>query len=191
MGPENSGRISRDGVLGMISAKRAETLLYEWVNLRDDIVVGERLLSRYPEVFVFGSKKESYRILRTVRDGLQKIWSTSDARQRDWDIFNLRNHYQAARTRENHALRDFLGSQTDIDFFPALPRLTAFEAAMFYLQTRLVHRMLACPNPECAARYFFRTRLRQKFCSPECADSSRTEAKRRWWNENRGKGARS
>jgi len=168
-------------VLGMISAKRAEALLYEWVNLPDSRM--DTMPARYPEIFIFKTKKETYRVLDTVRAGLRKIWDVRDTRQRDWDICTLRGSYQKSRTREDHGLSDLFSDTTDNDFFPGLPRLTPFEAAMFYLQTGLVHRMLRCRNPECAAPYFFRTEKGQESCSPECADWSRKNYKLRWYQD--------
>jgi hypothetical protein len=64
--------------------------------------------------------------------------------------------------------------------------LTRFEAAMFYLQTQLTDKLRRCPNPACPAPYFFATRKGQKFCSAVCAEPAQREAKRKWWNENRG-----
>jgi hypothetical protein len=65
--------------------------------------------------------------------------------------------------------------------------LTPFEAAMFHLQTRLTDKIRRCPNQTCPAPYFFAAKRAQKFCSTKCAEPAQREAKRRWWNENRGK----
>ncbi len=65
--------------------------------------------------------------------------------------------------------------------------LTPFDAAMFYLQTRLTDKIRRCPNPTCPAPYFFAVKRAQKFCSAPCAAPAQREAKRRWWAENRGK----
>lgn len=50
--------------------------------------------------------------------------------------------------------------------------------------------MRVCLNPDCPARYFVADRRSQKFCSEKCAEPARREYKRRWWNDNRGSGAR-
>jgi hypothetical protein len=42
-------------------------------------------------------------------------------------------------------------------------------------------RTLVCPNPNCPARFFFRKKNRQRYCSPECAAVGQLEAKRKWW----------
>jgi hypothetical protein len=80
------------------------------------------------------------------------------------------------------------GSLMGILALPEVP-LTPFEAAMFYLQTQLTDKIRRCPNSTCPAPYFFATKRAQKFCSASCAEPAQREAKRRWWNENRGSGA--
>jgi hypothetical protein len=42
-----------------------------------------------------------------------------------------------------------------------------------------------CQNSDCAVRYFIAARKDQKYCSPECAEPAKLEAKRKWWNANR------
>jgi hypothetical protein len=42
-----------------------------------------------------------------------------------------------------------------------------------------------CQNRDCAVRYFIAARKDQKYCSPECAEPAKLEAKRKWWNANR------
>jgi hypothetical protein len=69
---------------------------------------------------------------------------------------------------------------------PEVP-LSTFEAAMFYLQTQLIDKLRICPNPTCATPYFFGMKRGQKFCSTICAAPAQREAKRKWWNENRGR----
>jgi len=64
--------------------------------------------------------------------------------------------------------------------------ITPVEAAFFYLRHH-PKAALHCPNPECPAPYFFRSKKGQKFCSPECAKPAQREAKRKWWNEHRAK----
>jgi len=76
------------------------------------------------------------------------------------------------------------------ELFEEVPKVTPFEAAMIYLQKALAGKTRHCPNETCPAPYFITTKKGQKFCSPECGDPVRREAKRRWWNENRGKTSR-
>jgi hypothetical protein len=66
------------------------------------------------------------------------------------------------------------------------PDITPMEAALYHLQ-RIGDRARHCPNPECPAPYFIAMKKGQKYCSPDCAEPSRRESKRKWWNVNRGK----
>jgi hypothetical protein len=154
-----------------------------------------------------------------VRLALRRIWVEQDARQRDWYFYRLRDAYhhmvvraenpyivdatdgQAMARLEQTSLarrdnmqqkarlfREWMGA----DLFEDVPRICPFEAALYWLQTNQ-RLMLRCGGPMCPAPYFFRTEKGQKFCSPECADPARRDAKLRWWNEspnspkNRGK----
>jgi hypothetical protein len=67
-----------------------------------------------------------------------------------------------------------------------VPRISPFEAAIYWLQINHT-LMLRCANPLCNTPYFFRPEKskRQDYCSPECADPARKQAKLKWWNENR------
>jgi len=181
---------------------RVEALLYAWVNLplhpKNAKDLGKRLaeydrmLKRYPEIFDFSSDWEAqYPVLVTVRGVLQDIWDTQDARRRDWLIFELRDHYQRVRTRARHGVREVLESVTNDDngfgLFGCVPEKTLFDAAIFRLQSHLVHRMLHCPNPDCMAPYFFRKEIGQKSCSPECSDYLRRQSRLRSYHKNKGK----
>ena len=187
--PRNAGH----QVLGVIPSQRVENLLYEWANLpirvryasdrRRAHPAYERVISRYPEVFSFQTKGQCYDVLETVREGLQRIWRTTDLRQRDWDIFNMRNQYAHAMAREETGGITDLFARGGNEVLIVLPKLTPFEAAMIHLQNELSRRMLHCPNPECAAPFFFRTEKSQKACSPECADWLRRQSKLRWYHE--------
>lgn len=146
-----------------------------------------------------------------MRTALRRIWNERDARQRDWYFYRLRHEYNrmivraenqhlfniADRQAVNHLrrlVRD-CGDQRDThqraafferaagaDMMEDVPRICPFEAAMYWLQLNQ-RLMLRCGGPDCAAPYFFRTKKGQKFCSPECADPARRDAKLRWWNE--------
>jgi hypothetical protein len=41
--------------------------------------------------------------------------------------------------------------------------------------------MTVCANPQCARRYFLRTKPNQRFCGPECAKVEQRSGKREWW----------
>jgi hypothetical protein len=123
-----------------------------------------------------------------VRTTLCRVWGERDARQRDWYCYRLRDaHRQMVRRLEGWKKNAIWGgSKTAIrltDYsLQDVPGICPFEAAIYWLQ--LNHTlMLYCGGPSCEAPYFFRTERRQKFCSPECADPARREAKLKWWNE--------
>lgn len=157
-------------------------------------------------------RKPLERFVPKLRTTLCGIWVEQDARQRDWYFFRLRDayHHMIVRAenpyllniadengkkrflqleRTSRSRRDDLSQRArffetwmGVDKFEEVPRICPFEAAMYWLQTN--HSlMLRCGGPICAAPYFFRTERGQKFCSPECADPARREAKLRWWNQ--------
>jgi hypothetical protein len=219
---KNSRRSRDHQILGIISARQAESLWRDWVNLPNPVDsppnrgAVERFLSRYPYIFEFrvGDGPEARRLAETpylnvllgaVRTGLNRAWLAPDAQHRDWYIFQLRYAYERTRARieePDPSLAQQAGDTPDLqvrrtlrsmlaDLLQDVPPATPFEAAIFYLQTRLADRMLRCANPNCAKPYFFRMKKGQKYCSAVCADPARRESKRTWWNQNRGKGARS
>jgi len=125
-----------------------------------------------------------------ARTTLCRLWVEPDARQRDWFFYRLRDaHRQMIRYLENSEWEvnavwggtDTAKRLTDY-MLQDVPRICPFEAAVYWLQTNQ-RLMLRCGGPMCAAPYFFRTEKGQKFCSPECADPARREAKLRWWND--------
>jgi hypothetical protein len=181
-------------------ADRVEALLYDWVNLspypKNRKELGkrtaeyDRLLTHYPEIFDFsGDWKAQYKVLAAVRKVLQLVWDSQDARRRDWLIFELRDSYQRSRTRASHAVRDLFESMADgFDLFGCVPEKTPFDVAMFRLQTHLVDRMLHCPNPDCAAPYFFRQERGQKSCSTICGDYLRRKSRRQSYHKIKAEG---
>lgn len=197
--------------MGVISAKEAEDLLFSWANLpgprgyfpnntpetREWREAAERLTSRSPLVFDFVVRKRN-RLDQLLKEGqrwLTMAWDATDSRHRDWYLFVWRYQYQSRRVTAEFgdSLPGGIGPDAERFFshlIPDVPDVTPFEAAIFYLQVNLSHRMLHCPNPTCAKPYFFKTKKVQKYCSPACAEPARREAKRIWWEQNRGKGAR-
>jgi hypothetical protein len=105
-------------------------------------------------------------------------------------ISHLRGDDAAQRAR-------FLETWSGADLADYVPPICPFEAAIFWLQTQQ-KLMRFCPNPLCwgshdprrvpPGPWFFRTRKSEKYCSSECGNPARREAKRLWWAENRGKG---
>jgi hypothetical protein len=162
----------------------------------------ERWLRRCQRLFTFleegeeGGKWHSRQVPREqlelfapiVRTTLCRLWGEQDARQRDWYCYRLRDaHRQMVRHLEGWGEDPIWGGADTVkrlmDYaLQDVPRACPFEAAIYWLQ--LNHTlMLHCGGPMCEAPYFFRTERRQKFCSPECADPARREAKLKWWNE--------
>jgi len=219
---KNLRRHNGDYILGVISARQAESLWHDWANLPNPVdhppyrSAVERFLSRYPYVFAnldshsseidrVAGAPEVNALLAAVRTGLCRAWLAPDAHHRDWHIFQLRYAYERTRARieepdpslvpesintpeleARRSLRSMIA-----EFLQDAPQASPFEAAIFYLQTRLADRMLRCANPGCVKPYFFRMKKGQKYCSTVCADPARRESKRAWWNQNRGKSARS
>jgi hypothetical protein len=85
---------------------------------------------------------------------------------------------------ESQRRRFFETFAIGVDFLDEAPRICPFEAAVYWLQVNQ-KLMVYCEGPVCPAPYFFRTEKGQKYCSPECADPARKQAKLKWWNENR------
>lgn len=72
----------------------------------------------------------------------------------------------------------------------APPFISDFERAAFYLQRNL-HRARLCRNKACnVTPYFFIRKKNQLFCSETCSLPALLAAKRKWWQENRGKSKR-
>jgi hypothetical protein len=155
-------------------------------------------------------RKEQLELLAPqLRSTLCRIWMEQDARQRDWYFYCLRDAYnrtlvlaenpgllnptdatamkkfeRISRARQDDAAQKarFLRELTGSDLFECVPRLSPLEAALYWLQCNQT-LMVRCGGPVCAAPYFLRTTKGQKFCSPECADPARRQAKLRWWRE--------
>ena len=142
-----------------------------------------------------------------VRTALRRIWMEHNSRQRDWYLYRLRDAYHhmivraenpdllhrqpmkqlerisRARGDDPQQKARFLREQMGADhIFEGVPRICPFEAALYWLQGNQ-SLMIHCGGAMCAAPYFFRAEKGQKFCSPECADAARRDAKRRWWND--------
>lgn len=99
-------------------------------------------------------------------------------------IKRLRELEEMSRHRRDDPIQRarFFRHWMGLDDFQYAPGICPFESAIYWLQANQ-RLMLHCGGPMCAVPYFFRTERGQKFCSPECADPARREAKLRWWNE--------
>ena len=94
-----------------------------------------------------------------------------------------------------------LGNSPPLNFFarPPLPGVigidlrhkrfeyrpqTLLQDALYYLLGNF-DKAKVCANPDCPAPFFIAPRSNTKFCSTECVEEIRREAKRAWW-ENSG-----
>ncbi|MGC2476649.1 MAG: hypothetical protein WA485_20105 [Candidatus Sulfotelmatobacter sp.] len=206
----NSPEKTENQVLGLLSVTEAKTFLIDCVNLpnpidypRDNRDRFERWLRKWQRWFTFDSEDEDGKwhprsipkeqlelFAPVIRTTLCRLWAEPDARQRDWYFYRLRDaHRQMVRHLDGWEENSLWGGPdtpkrlTDYAL-QDVPKLCPFEAAIYWLQLNQ-KLMLRCPGPLCAAPYFFREDKGQKFCSPECADPARREAKLRWWNEHR------
>jgi hypothetical protein len=185
---QNSRQTVPHKILGVISAKQAEKLLLDLVNLPIPVFRSKewpldpnalkRIRLRHPRVFSFmGKDDEGLKLLvGNVQHFLRLAWDAPDSREREWNLFMARFVYVQAEIGTGP-----FGQMFAKLTFPLLPDKTPFEGAMFYL-TRMTHRMQRCPG-SCPAPYFLKTKKGQKFCSPECADPSRRESKLRWYHD--------
>lgn len=188
-----------------------ERWLKKWQRLftfRGETEDGERRTMQVP-------RDQLERFAPKVRTALRRIWHEKDARQRDWYFYRIRDEYHRmvvraenphlidiadpsaanrlfALDRESQARRDdpaqrsrfFEDCAAGTELLEDVPRICPFEAAVYWLQVNQ-KLMVYCAGPMCAAPYFFRSEKGQRYCSPECADPARKEAKLKWWNENR------
>lgn len=155
---------------------------------------------REPEYTVSPAQWETVQVPReqlelfapVVRTTLCRLWVERDARQRDWYCYRLRDaHRQMVRNlegwRESTLWGDVKTPERLLDYaLQDVPPVSPFEAAIYWLQLNFP-LMLHCGNPLCEAPYFFRPvkSKRQTYCSPECGDPARREARLKWWNANR------
>lgn len=197
--PKNSSKKHSHQILGVISAARAVSLLLDWVNmpgmwpLRDE---GHPELLKFRDAQLrmqrrYGELSDQPGVIGHpfLREFLRKAWISSDTRERDWYLFELREIYNQMARRGKMSLRerqqdDLAVEVSDPRYSP--PPIGPLEAALFYFQ-RIGHRARYCLNKECSAPYFFATRKGQKYCSEKCALPAQQEAKRKWWHANRGK----
>lgn len=77
-----------------------------------------------------------------------------------------------------------------VDWTPTRKRIRANPVALpVVLAWACVHdaeHLGFCRNPACANPYFIAKRKDQRYCSPECAQPAKKEAKLKWWHRNRG-----
>jgi hypothetical protein len=137
----------------------------------------EGYVKRFPEFFPAGIQQNMFPVERvqTFTMRLREIWTEQDIRARQWKIFVLRLSYRTSIEP------DSAGDPYRV------PSMTPFEQAMIYFD-RNHDRFRYCKNPEgCTVtpHYIAKTRKPTKYCSQECGDPARREAKLRWWDQNK------
>lgn len=173
-----SSRKRRDQnlVLDVLPVSKAESLLLDFANVykgADVAAAYQRLTDRYREVIPEGQGKNAPGMLsweRLFGTLLRHAWDANTLRKREWYLHDAESYYHQVAGR----------------FGDPPTHATPLEAALYYFR-RNIDRALHCPNPDCAAPYFFSTKKGQKYCSPECALPAQRESKRRWWSENKAK----
>lgn len=190
-----SSRKTRDQILDVLSARKAERVLIDWANhvySVDGDSATRRLIERYPEIFnpyraTTRQLKELYPNLPLVFSPspglpikaqseiaalfgmlLRKAWDAREQRRRDWYLTDAESFY-------HHATNRFGDPPT---------HATPIEAVLFYFRHN-INRTRHCPNSHCPAPYFFATKKGQEYCSAECAKPAQRAAKLRWWHENK------
>jgi hypothetical protein len=198
-------------ILGVISAERAERMLYEWANADwgEDAKAFKRLFRQYPEIMSADTNKvlppvdgawdrfhQQMEMAFSVGVILRKAWDASDLRQFEWYTWHAQTEYEWAAVQAKHNvtpahvmdesdnLPNLTAAVLEADEPPAV--ITPVEAAIFYLRHNR-DRALHCPNPGCPAPYFWRSKKSQKYCSLECAKPAQRDSKKRWWADNRAK----
>ncbi len=187
-----------------LGQRQTERLLTDWANIpdlhaqkRQDGIV--KLIRHYPELFPPMNRSAGavqvgtvpipyphWAFVLDVQEYLTKAWNTSDPRHRDWCIFKVRDQYRFGVSKISEGQSPSFPDRQGPD---EPPPLSPLERAMTHFQ-RNSDRARHCLNPECPAPYFFAPPKKkgQKYCSEKCAGVGTRESKKRWWNENRGKG---
>jgi len=75
-------------------------------------------------------------------------------------------------------LRELMPSRAD------LPAMLVYGCLFF------ADRLCYCENPKCSVPWFIGRRRDQQYCSNDCAWPAKKAAKRKWWDENRGRKAK-
>jgi len=192
-------------ILGVMATSRAEGFLLDMANPPNEPEEqsNDRLIRRYPEVAepLEGRPKGWENSFSWIRIYLQRAWTAPDDRHRDWYLFELRRLYRDATVEADlrHAPEVEPGL---ISLVPGLgkprldliapgfmepPKVTPFEAIIFYFQTRIGDLAKRCKNLDCNTPYFIADKISRQYCGEKCAASGTRESKRNWWKDNRGK----
>ena len=100
---------------------------------------------------------------------LRRIWTETNLDSKDWYIYELRRcFYQRAEPERSRQI-------------PAPPPSPSeFQTALLYLKDN-ADRTRVCKNPKCEEMpYYFADHRNAIYCSKECADWAKREARIRW-----------
>jgi hypothetical protein len=171
-----------------LPAKKIEGFLRELANLHDKGFekfsdrysllrpserTGETTSSFEKEVTTEEMRRDFY---LSLRERVQMVWHAPDLRRKRYGVF-LTLYWVLLRS--DILVADFL---LKVPSVLLLPPLGPLEMALDYLLTN-ADRTRFCLNPDCPAPYFFAKRRNQKYCSEDCAQRAKREAKLRWWKE--------
>ena len=153
----------------------------------------ERLKKKYPEMAEpFGDKFDIWvDVLYSTQIFLRRAWEANSERSRQWYLHEMRRHYRDAVifTGDDPPAPDSVpGGRFHLQYAdPRLlhpPKVTPFEEAAFYFQSRIGQRARRCQNDNCGAPYFIAPPAKaRKYCSPECSADADRENKRKWWHD--------
>jgi hypothetical protein len=94
----------------------------------------------------------------------------------------VKDHWSTGRTRWlTHPLPGVIGIDWKRRAFVYRPQ-TKLQRALAYLM-RNSHKAKICANPDCPAPFFIGVRTNSRYCSDDCVQAIRREAKRAWWGE--------
>lgn len=112
----------------------------------------------------------------SLHERVQMVWHAPDLRRKRYGVFLT---WYWALLHSDILAADFL---LKVPSVLLLPPLGPLEIALDYLLLNS-DRTRFCLNPDCPAPYFFAKRRSQKYCSEDCAQLAKREAKLRWWKE--------
>jgi len=129
----------------------------------------------------FYDKIESDETVFVVRDELRQVWKdlrVAPYRFRLWTLWQFKDW---------HAYPWVFDPKSGLHVNPLHIRLSLIVAI-----GENVARMRFCQGPNCPTPYFLAYNGRkQRFCDhPKCSEYGQRLHKRRWWNENRGRGGK-
>jgi hypothetical protein len=181
-----------------LAASEVREILLEFVNLRDDVNSGVRLMRNFAGIVpgweAASLTPESINDPRRARglppaanaatlihqihmDFHEALLPTRDALRKIWtEREPISKRWAVLHLAEKHY--DLSSSKEGATRRTPTPMSQVLE----YLLRANVHTSI-CANPECPTPYFFPSRPGRKYCEEKCAGPAQREFKRRWWRE--------